>query len=805
MDKKKRNLKTGRLICLLLSTVLLVSGCKGEGRQGNSQPAQDTKEYGRYMETVYDLPEETGRSGGFTRLEDGRYRLLGYDTGIWTSADQGKTWTVEDAPWLRLLQNTYCSSAVYAPDGTMAAACNGSLSDSEVEAVLEEGTLIDGEMAVSREEAVRQEEDFPYVWNQDFFGLLVTPEGGLRFLKFEPDNAPGEARSLSKLWFSPDNRLFGTEDNGAVYEIDRETGSLTRLFRADAKVGSFAFTKDCLLAVGQSQLYCFDLKQRQLLEVNPAVNAFVNEKILDVAAGFFSDGFPVAVAAGREEKEIYLTCADGLFRSALESGEVEQIVDGALSTFGDEEVVRLLTLEDEKFLAQFADNSLILYTYDSTVPKVPDRELNVYSLTEQPMIRQAVTNFKKEHTDVYVRYEIGYTEEEGVSREEAVKNLNVRLAAGKGPDVLILEEYGKEADAYISKGMLADLSGLFTGMQGEDEVLPNIIEGMKTDGKLCLMPMYIEIPVIVGEREAIRQAQTLTGLADYAEACAGKDAGGIVGIHDSEVLSHVLTIAAAQSWMQDADTLREEGLREFLTQAKRIYEAEDLSVTQEQREVIDEIEVNAEAYQRGEVIREKRQVGVNVSYLAGGFQRVAFGELQKVWSDVLWITTLQRLRDGMDFALYQGQGKEVFLPHLLTGINAVSPNRDAAEAFLKVMFGRRTQAETDGFPVNLAALQDRFSDTQIELSEDYNTGISRVYPVAGREDRTVEEIKFYWPDPEQTKHFMALFTSVKTPAGCPRELLDTVCEITPLVMEGSLSVEEGLEQIQQNMALSLAE
>ncbi len=52
----------------------------------------------------------------------------------------------------------------------------------------------------------------------------------------------------------------------------------------------------------------------------------------------------------------------------------------------------------------------------------------------------------------------------GVTANDAVKNLNTQLLAGKGPDMILLN--GMPADAYIEKGILMDLSDFVAELPG---------------------------------------------------------------------------------------------------------------------------------------------------------------------------------------------------------------------------------------------------------------------------------------------------------------------------------------------------
>ena len=67
-------------------------------------------------------------------------------------------------------------------------------------------------------------------------------------------------------------------------------------------------------------------------------------------------------------------------------------------------------LDEQNFLVAANDENsdsptgiaLLKYTYSADTPAKPDKELKVYSLYDNREMRQSITRFQKDHTDVYV-------------------------------------------------------------------------------------------------------------------------------------------------------------------------------------------------------------------------------------------------------------------------------------------------------------------------------------------------------------------------------------------------------------------
>lgn len=95
------------------------------------------------------------------------------------------------------------------------------------------------------------------------------------------------------------------------------------------------------------------------------------------------------------------------------------------------------------------EGALYSYTYDADASANLNQELNIYALQDSDTLRQVVNIFRQEYADIYVNLEIGMTDDNGVTLEDALKTLSTDILAGNGPDVLILD--GMPVDSYVEK------------------------------------------------------------------------------------------------------------------------------------------------------------------------------------------------------------------------------------------------------------------------------------------------------------------------------------------------------------------
>ena len=442
-----KGLRTGAFFCAVM---LLLSACGGQTGDSGEHPAHgpnasDRGGMGRYMETFYEMPQEINRNGGVSWLDDGSLAVISFGEGLYRSQDGGQTWQQEETDWFPMLEGVYCLTAVMGPDGSVAASCSGEMPE-QVRAAYEK--------------------EVPEDWEGNYcvFGM---PDGTVKIVDFGFSQEEGSC--IESFVFKEDGRLFAADMQGKVYEADMEKESLKELFIAERSVGCMDFSGDVLMAVGHDRLYRYDLEEGVLLPQEETVDAWIRQALPDGTVSWTGGGYPVVVLGGTEEDVIYLASRDGMYRHVLGGSMMEQVIDGALSAFGDASsyLYRVKAMADQEFLAMFNPSvGLVRYTFDETVPSMPDQEIRIYSLTENRSVRQAITEYKRQHTDLYVRYEVGLSGDGGMTAEDAVRRLNTQVLAGEGPDVLILD--GLPMESYLDKGMLQDIRPVLDSLEGED-------------------------------------------------------------------------------------------------------------------------------------------------------------------------------------------------------------------------------------------------------------------------------------------------------------------------------------------------
>ena len=180
------------------------------------------------------------------------------------------------------------------------------------------------------------------------------------------------------------------------------------------------------------------------------------------------------------------------------------------------------------------------------------------------------------------------------------------------------------------------------------------------------------------------------------------------------------------------------------------------------------------------------------SYLGIGTTRGMNGDFNMV-------STLAGQEDDIDYASYPGQVQDSFVPDTCIGIYANSIENELALDFFRFLFGTELQ-DLDlpgGLPMNMAS----FEKQKIDPNEGKdNSSIS-----IGGERGESFHLEILWVTEEHFQRIHDIVDAAKTASRSDSVIEQTVLEIGPKALNGSLSVEDTVKEIVKKAAIYLAE
>ena len=259
-----------------------------------------------------------------------------------------------------------------------------------------------------------------------------------------------------------------------------------------------------------------------MVAVNTEDNVYtVYEKNREQQGTFSVKKKGAAWMCGGEDHWYYIS-EEGITRLTLGNDTQEVIMDGSLGAMGstvNQVMGAVRGNEDDFYILYYQQkagtHSLKRYVYDPEAAAVPETTLQVFGLSDSDTVREAAIGFQKKHPDVKVEFTTSGKQAGEVTSDD-IRTLNTELLSGNGADVLLLD--GLPMNAYIEKGILADLSETAGKIMEADTYLEDILKNTaQKDGKLYGLPIKFGVPILYGNEDAKKALESFDSLKAFLE------------------------------------------------------------------------------------------------------------------------------------------------------------------------------------------------------------------------------------------------------------------------------------------------
>lgn len=780
---KKYNKIISTLLAATMMFGLVACTSSGDGEKNNN--SQNTENSGaikgRFIESQLNLPEGVNEIRAAGILNDGTLQLAANMGQAWkdcllTSADEGNNWEIKE---LEDLNYSYISNVAIRSDGAVAYV--GYFNEDNQNDVSEENIPL-GVKLVTKEGEVKKI-DLEFSQNQETSSETIN-------VNEEEGEAESSADNLViQTAFDETGNLILQDLYSTFYKLDTETGELSKLYVGEEEnISYYGIAGNKIYAVAQSGMKIFSSQDGSM---------YAADTVLDEVAKKNSEAssavgvLPVVMTKGMEENSLVYANHQGVFYH-MENGSVsERLINGELCSLSDTtlSLTGIVMLNEKSYLISAMDAmgniKILKYVYDENAASVPEKQLRVYALEDSNLLRQVAADFQSTHPDTFVKVEIGISEENSITAEDAIRTLNTDILAGKGPDVLILD--GMPVDSYIEKGILADIKGLLDEIDASDGIFSNIKNAYENNGSIYCMPVCFYIPVIAGDNEAV-ETGSAKELAAYGKSIKeeGKKVFSTSG--SSDILKELFHVESAD-WLTKEGTVDKSKLEAYLQTAKEMDELDNNSKNAEEEDS-ETYSFTSYGYNSGTVSSMGRLMKEN---------QISFGTLASFYELKDLISIEKQL--GGTYGIFSKQETKGFVPYLMAGVVSGKEEEQDVQEFIKSMFSKECSMQLEsGFPVNKAAYKEL---CQEELtSEEKDDGICVTYCTS---DGTVVEYNIQPLTQEDIDTLTKNIESMTASAITDRIIYDLVISEGSKYLEGTQTLEETSGAIMQKVNLYLSE
>ena len=268
---------------------------------------------------------------------------------------------------------------------------------------------------------------------------------------------------------------------------------------------------DKLVCMGSNKIKIYDLDSYRQEKTIDKITCDVRESQL-----FIGDG------------SIFIACKSGIYRINKESDLIEKVVEGALTSLSSRSYYpgNAVFYEGNIYMSfgvfdkTMNEKQIIKkYVYHKEISTVPEKNLTIWSVIPNIELDNAITSYKQQHPEVYVKYENLYTldqyfgDNKGEVRSEDLQPLTTQLLSGEGPDIMVLD--GLPIQSYEAQGILDDLTDCVNENLEQKNLLENVVAGYQKNGEIYAIPIGFEIYAAVGQKNFLKDGFHLKEIAKY--------------------------------------------------------------------------------------------------------------------------------------------------------------------------------------------------------------------------------------------------------------------------------------------------
>ena len=804
------------MLCIMM---ILLTACAGNDKTdgGASTDAGSdgaaTNGKGRYLETDSKLPDGAETIYCMRKLENGTIRIVA-GNGIFDSKDDGKTFEQSEFRYqvqIAASDGNYLSEAkldgqgrlfLAYSDGVTVVDTDGSEKQLDIKLPsMEEigmGGMFQSSEVISSEVSEAGDGTSEAEAGASAAGEPEEQSAADGASEETSDETLQESLQnfLMKIQVTDDNMLLGSDFSNSIYLIDPNTGEIIKtLYKADSEndtsdMVQFTPVGTHLVVLTTAGIDLYNMDTGDLEDPQQAFSSYFSE--LGEDSSSINQDSRIIVPDTTADA-LYYGDGSGLYRHTFGAGEMERIINGSLCTMSNPQVYfkSVIQKEDGGFLVLYeseAGHLLKDYTYSKETSAVPENELKVYALRDSQTIRQAISGFQAANPDYYVSLDTGLSGDDSITAEDAIKTLNTNIMSGKGPDVIITD--GLPQDAYIEKGVLADLSDVVEAVKKDSALFENVLDANKNSDGIYAVPTRFKLPVLLGDPEQINAVDDLKSLTEEVTALRGEnqDLETILGSYTAEELSRfILQLSLHNIWNSDG-AIDEAALTQYLDNLKTLYA---------QNGQIDESDsFSLSVHGQGIYTPGDTAIGSRVMDILLNKQKVSAGTIESL-SDLSFMLGVAEQK-GMDYKPLNGLSEHVFIPVDTVAVNAKSSEADKAKEFVKYMLSQEAQISSyaTGLPVNKDALNKSYEESELG---DTMVGIS--------DSETDEQItlKMTLGTKEDLDKFISYLESASVSPGSNEVVTEAIVSAAGQCMINQSDTSETVQEIQKKVNLYLAE
>lgn len=523
--------------------------------------------------------------------------------------------------------------------------------------------------------------------NRNNVYLYFSSSGDIKELTLNNEYGIQQLRDFK---FSSDNRLFAKDYNlNSIYEIDVENDSVRKIFECEEYIMKSDIIDDYIIIINSAGITLYNYRDGKKEETPPALQNFIKEKNFKLgsnnsANGDFCEG---------DDGAFYFADATGLYRYVMGGNLVEQMMDGlcySISNLGYT-VDSVLQDTDGSFLVSYKEHAIMRYYFDKNAFDDIQSYLKIYSLTENNILRNTISIYKKQNPSVEIEYEVGMKDYDPDLYQDAVAQLQKEIISENPPDIIMLD--GLNIYNMAENGFLSDLSGNNNEIDQENALFDNIAGWARYKDGLYGMACRFRLPVLIGTSDKLDKINSFSSFADTIEQLRSENPeSAILNLNTEEEIIENALVYNGSKIISD-NKIQKEELLNMLQSCKKICD-NNISVFSDEQ---------IKEYSMFKEICDDSIINIgNAQFVLTGYLQLGIGTAGQFRGELFDYQSYEDAGQSIVYHLGLSETDNSFLPVCSLGICSSGKNYKNAIGFLKTAFSDECQYIDieGGFPVN---------------------------------------------------------------------------------------------------------
>ncbi|MBX9136792.1 MULTISPECIES: extracellular solute-binding protein [unclassified Clostridium] len=772
---RKRIIKIIQIYLICILSISLISCSKDiEVSEVNATEVnvETEKKDIKLKEEIIEISDEVKYISSVVKLDNGDIEAvtddIDFDTKVYISHNNGETWE-EKAINVPEIYGTRVRYVNPIKDGRILLA-----------------DIIDEETAIQRIRYVLIDNDGSFTEIDKVFEEEINAEFGF-------NGSPIMFNSLSN-----GDLMYYSDNRNEVIQIDSRSFEEKRVYKCDSYIERFIVNEDYLIIKSAESILLYDINTGELIKGL--------DKLEDALDEENAESYSALINSESDNNLFFLQNEDIVTYNLDDEKITPVITDSKYLCDAGINGIKIIELSNNEFLYTFSNNItgqsfLVIYRCDGVDMKIEENEIVVFSLTENKNLNEAITRSNIKNKDINIKYEVALNDENGKTVSDAIKSLNAEIMAGKGPDIILLDNL--PVDSYIENGILADISEVVN--LNKDKSFVNIASEYKRDEKIYEIPLSISIPVFIGPKEVIEHINDMKSFLDVAKEESAKSDNRIVqSLGTPEEFIYSLYYGFGANWIDSDGVINKDTLTDFLENAKEIYNLckvkED--IYKEENKVEDGIRVslnsNSDIFMPEMNIREMT--------CSPDKPLLAYGQIGSR-SDVYLLINMLLYQDNIDYKIITNESGNFFAPSTKISVNNKSKNKDNAIKAVKYLIDEINETEKitlnrEAFINGLKIPNDSINEYVFDSDKNhYIKYIERDVDNNGVLIKTPQ----YWLNDEDINTFVDIIESLDVAPKVNLILVTEVANKFSKIIDNDLDINKAVSEIISDVEVYLLE